>query len=175
MMARMIWLGLSGALLSACVAKGASVDWVRNGKPAATIAIAKDPTRVVQSAVAELQHHLKRMTGTALPAATVRLAKGGHVYELRNQRYAGHTDRVRVDLAPTESKPGDHVVRLDVYDATGKLNLAYTRNILTTAGQATGRIRLALDDPRGVWRLKVIDTISGCTNEARVAVWATAP
>ena len=66
----LIWLGMSGALLSACVAQGASVDLVRNGKPAATIVIAKDPTRVVQFAVAELQHHIEKITGTKLLVAS---------------------------------------------------------------------------------------------------------
>ena len=95
---------------------------------------------------------------------------------------------VHLDLTPTDSKPGgvveytigldvadakpgDHVVRLEVHGPTGELNLAYTRNILTTAGRTAGRVCLALDDEPGVWRFNVIDTISGRTNEARLRVW----
>jgi len=40
---------------------------VREGKPASTIVLAKEPTKVAQLAAFELQHHVKLITGALLP------------------------------------------------------------------------------------------------------------
>jgi len=51
-----------------CSAGGITV--VRNGKAVATIVTAENPPATVELAVAELQHHLEKMTGVRLPRKT---------------------------------------------------------------------------------------------------------
>ena len=43
---------------------------VRNGKPASAIVLADTPTRAAQFAAAELQYHVEKITGAALPIMT---------------------------------------------------------------------------------------------------------
>ncbi len=49
-----------------CLA-GESCVIVRDGRPAATIVVAKEPTRSAQFAAFELQYHIRRITGAELP------------------------------------------------------------------------------------------------------------
>ncbi|HOK80129.1 MAG TPA: DUF4838 domain-containing protein [bacterium] len=49
---------------------GQPLEIVKEGKPVATIIIAKNPTQVVIYAVKELNDHIKLSTGTTLPVAT---------------------------------------------------------------------------------------------------------
>ena len=104
---------------------------------------------------------------------------------VRDDNWAVHLDVTPTEVHPGQSisysvsldvaghaRAGDHVVRLEVYDPADRLVLAHTRNILTQAGRVKGTIPIALNAPTGVWRLKAIDTISGRTNETRVALRA---
>jgi len=63
------WLILFSLSLSAEHAYAKPLTLVREGKPAATIVTAADPPLVVQLAVAELNHYIEKITGTALPVA----------------------------------------------------------------------------------------------------------
>lgn len=47
--------------------KGAPVTLVSGGKPVATIVLAPEPCRVAEFAALELNHHIRQITGTALP------------------------------------------------------------------------------------------------------------
>lgn len=68
---RHLLLGLAvlAALGSALAAapKGQSLTLVRDGQPAATIVLAKEPTRVAQFAAYEMQWHLQQMSGATVP------------------------------------------------------------------------------------------------------------
>ena len=46
------------------------ITLVRDGKPSATIVTAPKPTKSTQLAVAELQYHVEKITGTTLPVAS---------------------------------------------------------------------------------------------------------
>ena len=56
-------MGQAGAEKAAPV----TLDLVRDGKPAATIVMAGKPTRSAQLATAELQYHVRKITGATLP------------------------------------------------------------------------------------------------------------
>lgn len=52
------------------LAQAAPITLVRSGKPAATIVIAKSPTPAAGFAAAELQYHVRAITGALLPVVT---------------------------------------------------------------------------------------------------------
>jgi len=52
---------------SASAAAGGEVVLVRDGEPAATIVLAKNPTRSAQLAAAEFNHYIKKISGAELP------------------------------------------------------------------------------------------------------------
>jgi len=54
-------------VFAALNAAGAPVQLTKHGQPAATIVLAKEPTRVAQFAASELQHHLELISGAKLP------------------------------------------------------------------------------------------------------------
>ena len=54
------------------------LDLVCNGTPAATIVLAKQPTRSAQLAAAELQYHVRKITGATLPIVDDRQPVAGN-------------------------------------------------------------------------------------------------
>lgn len=72
-------LSISIPLLCCEAALAVSYTLVRDGRPVATIAVAKQPTRAAQFAAAELQYHVRLITGATLPVA----AADGEVTGLR--------------------------------------------------------------------------------------------
>lgn len=67
-MSRYCFLLLLGAA-AAPPAGAAPFPITRDGRPAATIVLAKEATRSAEFAAAELQYHVRRMTGASLPIA----------------------------------------------------------------------------------------------------------
>ncbi len=63
-------LVLLAVLLLGSLLPAGAVTLVRDGKPAATIVLAKTPTRAAQFAAAELRWHVQKITGAELPLAT---------------------------------------------------------------------------------------------------------
>jgi hypothetical protein len=59
------------------------------------------------------------------------------------------------------ASPGDHVLRIEVYDPAGRLSRAYTGNFLAAGGQFQRVLHTALNDPSGRWRLVVTEVFSG--------------
>jgi len=57
---------IGAAAVSAAGESAVSLDLVRDGKPAATIVLAREATRSARLAAAELQYHLRKITGAAL-------------------------------------------------------------------------------------------------------------
>jgi|GEM_PF-1423760 len=73
-------------------------------------------------------------------------------------------------ILKAEDRLGDHVVKLEVYKPNGQLYDYYSKNLLVQDGKIKGSFRLALNDPRGQWKIKVIDVISGKTCERNFRV-----
>lgn len=70
--------------------------------------------------------------------------------------------------AKGKAQVGNHVVRLEVYGADGKLCSHYSKNILTNAGRIDGLIPLALNEKAGVWKIKARDVASGKTVQTQI-------
>ena len=65
----LIWV-LAAGLAAASAAETGRFVLVRDGKPAATIVLAGQPTRAAEFAAGELQEHVRKITGAVLPIAT---------------------------------------------------------------------------------------------------------
>jgi hypothetical protein len=83
----------------------------------------------------------------------------------------GPSDVVAGSLVPFRLAPGDtsdgatHVLHIDVIDPTGQIRAPLSENILMRAGESPWLLRLAADDPPGIWRVRVSDRLGGGTTE----------
>jgi hypothetical protein len=77
-------------------------------------------------------------------------------------------DRLSLAISGHDVHAVPHVVRLDVVDqATGKIDLLYSRNLLLDAtGLASAEIPLAIEDRNQVFELHVRDILTGTTASA---------
>jgi hypothetical protein len=64
------------------------------------------------------------------------------------------------------ANPGDHVLRMEVCDPTGRRHRAYTRNLLAVGGRIERVLHTALNDQPGRWRVRVCEVFSGQKAEA---------
>ena len=76
---------------------------------------------------------------------------------------AAVTYEAKVDTG--SAKPAGHVVKIEVFGPDGKERGAYSRNIGAPEGTGVGEFRLALNDPKGQWRLVASDVFSGAAAE----------
>lgn len=60
------------------------------------------------------------------------------------------------------------VVRLEVLDPSGKLVRHYSGNVTIENGKASFSIPFAINDPKGAWRVRARDVVSGLTAEQTV-------
>jgi len=63
----MVWSLLTAALGAVRAGEPVTLELARDGRPAATIVLAEKPTRAAQLAVAELQEHVRLISGATLP------------------------------------------------------------------------------------------------------------
>lgn len=69
-----------------------------------------------------------------------------------------------------EVPPGDHILRLEVYDPEGELVEALTSNLRAPRGQLHHHLLMAANAAPGTWRVRVIDPISHVQAEKQVQV-----
>ncbi len=62
-----VWSMLGAAWASAYAGNPVTLELTHDGQPAATIVVAEKPTRSVQLAAAELQEHVRKISGATLP------------------------------------------------------------------------------------------------------------
>ena len=89
-------LAAFAAIVQGC--SGAQVCLVRGGEPRADIVVAARPTRAAQLAAAELQYHVRKMTGATLPIVTdaaARTAPAGRARVLVGESQATRTLHLR--------------------------------------------------------------------------------
>ena len=73
---------------------------------------------------------------------------------------------LEIRLTDEKGAPVDRsVVRLDVLDPSGKPAPHYSGNVTVENGRAGFHIPFALNDPRGAWRVRARDVVSGLTAE----------
>jgi hypothetical protein len=73
--------------------------------------------------------------------------------------------RIRADARATLAP---QVVETEVFGPDGEKRAAYSRNTNTRNGVGAGEFRLALNDPRGTWRIVATDVFSGASAEQRL-------
>lgn len=79
-------------------------------------------------------------------------------------------DSLTLRLTENDGSPVDcSVVRCEVFDPEGKLVRHYSSNVTIAAGSGRLEIPWALEEPRGAWRLRARDAVSGLTAERRIA------
>jgi hypothetical protein len=83
-------------------ARAESLDLVRDGAPAATIVVAKEPTRSAQLAAAELQYHVRKITGATLPIVDDAQTVAGNRVLVGESRAAASLGLRGSDFAPQE-------------------------------------------------------------------------
>jgi hypothetical protein len=81
----------------------------------------------------------------------------------------GETATLRLGLA-APSPAARHALSLEVTDPSGKSGTA--GNVVTSGGAASYRLAVAVDDPVGVWTIRVTDALSGKTALSTIAVSA---
>lgn len=105
---RCVLVLLCGILQAAAAFAAPASEFVltREGKPAATIVIAAEPTMVATFAARELQYHVKKMTGALLPIADDEAAVVGP------RILVGHSKATRSLALPTEQlKTQEYMIR----------------------------------------------------------------
>jgi hypothetical protein len=70
----------------------------------------------------------------------------------------------------TTAAPGTHAVRVDVYIPDGTWRPHYSKNVVVEGGAFAGGFRLALNDPKGAWRLTARDAVTGARTETTFQV-----
>jgi len=77
--------------------------------------------------------------------------------------------QLRVSLVDERGSPVDRsVVRLQVFDPSGRLVRYYSSNVTVIDGRAEFAISFALNDAKGNWKVQARDVISGLTAEQMV-------
>jgi len=82
----------------------------------------------------------------------------------------GKTVRGKATVATSGGKAGEHVLRLTVTDPAGRARPEYTENLTAAAGVADFAFRLALNDPKGEWKVKARDAVTGVTGERGLVI-----
>ncbi len=60
---------------------------------------------------------------------------------------------------------------MEVFDSEGRVRLEYCDVISSDRyGRAKGRIPFALNDPSGIWKLRVTETVSGKSKEVKMVL-----
>jgi hypothetical protein len=97
---------LAVAALRAADGGAVSLDLVRDGVPAATIIVAKQPTRSAQFSAAELQYHVRKITGATLPISDDGQAIAG------NRVLVGESEAtVALGLKNDDFAPQEYLIR----------------------------------------------------------------
>lgn len=60
-----------------------------------------------------------------------------------------------------KGKLGNHTLRMDVFDPDGDESSWYSHNITAEAGKAKGVIPIAMNDKKGIWKIRLKDLTSG--------------
>ena len=72
-----------------------------------------------------------------------------------------------VGVVASEGTPGTHVFHVTVIDPSGNERPEYAKNVKAEAGTASVKVRMALSDAEGFWRVKARDTASGHFGQAK--------
>src|SRR5260221_9258692 len=74
-----------------------------------------------------------------------------------------HIFKITPELAVIGGLPGTHVFHVEVYDPAGNLMPFYTVNLKAENGTCNHQIALGINDPAGIYHVKVRDILTGKT------------
>jgi len=80
------------------------------------------------------------------------------------------TLRYEIAVLPEAGDPQDHALRVEVTGPDGNARSFYAANVFAKRGKAQGDIRLALNDPRGTWKITARDIVSNLSGTATFSV-----
>lgn len=75
-------------------------------------------------------------------------------------------DLLTLDITVNPAGSFDTVLRMEVFRPDGELDEALTGNLTAQAGRYAGVLPLALNDPKGTWKIKVREVVSHATTQA---------
>ncbi|MBP5181523.1 MAG: hypothetical protein J6331_00705, partial [Lentisphaeria bacterium] len=78
---------------------------------------------------------------------------------------AGEDLKAKIELATSSGKAGDHVFHIEVISPSGLGRFHMTRNVTAPAGKYDLTFRMAHNDEKGTWKLKVVDAMTGASVE----------
>ena len=73
----------------------------------------------------------------------------------------GQDVKYKFNLKATDSTIGPHIVRIEVYNPSGKFIDCYSMNMKIENGVGQGYFRTAFNDQTGEWNIKIIDVSTG--------------
>jgi hypothetical protein len=77
----------------------------------------------------------------------------------------GKKTEIKAQVLTTGGTPGNHVIRMEVFEPSGWLSRVYTDNVLAVNGKFKNTIQTALNEIPGRWRVILTDVISGTKSE----------
>jgi len=85
---------------------------------------------------------------------------------------AGDELHVEAQLDAAAEAIGDHVFHLDFIGPGGESTWHYARNELTSSGEFSYAVPLAVNEKPGTWTVRVRDVLTGVAGEAKVSITA---
>ena len=73
----------------------------------------------------------------------------------------------KLQIKTSKGKPGRHIIHAELIPPQGETRFFLKRNLAADGGTAEFRIRIAENDPDGVWTLKVTDVLTGVFAEKK--------
>ena len=73
-----------------------------------------------------------------------------------------------LQIIASDGKPERHIIHAELIPPKGEPRFFMKRNLIAENGKAEFRIRMADNDPNGVWTLKATDVMTGISAEAKV-------
>ncbi|MFA6929828.1 MAG: alpha-amylase family protein [Lentisphaeria bacterium] len=83
---------------------------------------------------------------------------------------AGTDLQASLAVAISDGTPGRHVFHVELENPAGETPVSLQRNIVALHGQSDFVFRMAANDPKGMWILRVNDLLSGLTSEKQFAL-----
>ena len=73
-----------------------------------------------------------------------------------------------LQIKVSNGKPGRHIIHAELIPPKGKARFFLKRNLLADNGKAEFRIRVAENDPDGIWTMKATDVLTGTSAEKKI-------
>lgn len=71
-------------------------------------------------------------------------------------------------VIPSEGVPGRHILHAELIPPQGEARFFLKRNLTADRGQAEFKLRIAENDPDGVWTFRVTDSMTGVSAEKKI-------